>query len=300
MSKIIVPLPKKDKIDFYLENNVDGFAIGIKGYSENFNNYVDINELEYYIDLLNSKNKDIYIVLNKLYFNDQISKLKDLLFKISKLKISGVFFDDLSIVNINEDNSLKINLIWYGIHKATNSKTINFLAKRNISGVLLSNELTIDEIIKILDNINIKAYITLFRYLNQSTKSRSLLTNYFKFIKKEKEENKYYIKEKNSNDYYPIVEEDNTNFFSSKILNGIKEYSKIISNKNLQAIYLDDYMISPQVFYNVIEAFCALKNSPNDKDFINKLYDVIDSNNYGNTYDGFFNNKTIFKVKENE
>lgn len=300
MSKIIVPLPKKDKIDFYLENNVDGFAIGIKGYSENFNNYVDINELEYYIDLLNSKNKDIYIVLNKLYFNDQISKLKDLLFKISKLKISGVFFDDLSIVNINEDNSLKINLIWYGIHKATNSKTINFLAKRNISGVLLSNELTIDEIIKILDNINIKAYITLFGYLNQSTSSRSLLTNYFKFIKKEKEENKYYIKEKNSNDYYPIVEEDNTNFFSSKILNGIKEYSKIISNKNLQAIYLDDYMISPQVFYNVIEAFCALKNSPNDKDFINKLYDVIDSNNYGNTYDGFFNNKTIFKVKENE
>ena len=300
MSKIIVPLPKKDKIDFYLENNVDGFAIGIKGYSENFNNYVDINELEYYIDLLNSKNKDIYIVLNKLYFNDQISKLKDLLFKISKLKISGVFFDDLSIVNINEDNSLKINLIWYGIHKATNSKTINFLAKRNISGVLLSNELTIDEIIKILDNINIKAYITLFGYLNQSTSSRSLLTNYFKFIKKEKEENKYYIKEKNSNDYYPIVEEDNTNFFSSKILNGIKEYSKIISNKNLQAIYLDDYMISPQVFYNVIEAFCALKNSPNDEDFINKLYDVIDSNNYGNTYDGFFNNKTIFKVKENE
>lgn len=300
MSKIIVPLPKKDKIDFYLENNVDGFTIGIKEYSENFNNYVDINELEYYIDLLNSKNKDIYIVLNKLYFNDQISKLKELLFKISKLKISGVFFDDLSIVNINEDNSLKINLIWYGIHKATNSKTINFLAKRNISGVLLSNELTIDEIIKILDNINIKAYITLFGYLNQSTSSRSLLTNYFKFIKKEKEENKYYIKEKNSNDYYPIVEEDNTNFFSSKILNGIKEYSKIISNKNLQAIYLDDYMISPQVFYNVIEAFCALKNSPNDEDFINKLYDVIDSNNYGNTYDGFFNNKTIFKVKENE
>ncbi len=300
MSKIIVPLPKKDKIDFYLENNVDGFTIGIKEYSENFNNYVDINELEYYIDLLNSKNKDIYIVLNKLYFNDQISKLKDLLFKISKLKISGVFFDDLSIVNINEDNSLKINLIWYGIHKATNSKTINFLAKRNISGVLLSNELTIDEIIKILDNINIKAYITLFGYLNQSTSSRSLLTNYFKFIKKEKEENKYYIKEKNSDDYYPIVEEDNTNFFSSKILNGIKEYSKIISNKNLQAIYLDDYMISPQVFYNVIEAFCALKNSPNDKDFINKLYDVIDSNNYCNTYDGFFNNKTIFKVKENE
>ena len=300
MSKIIVPLPKKDKIDFYLENNVDGFTIGIKEYSENFNNYVDINELEYYIDLLNSKNKDIYIVLNKLYFNDQISKLKELLFKISKLKISGVFFDDLSIVNINEDNSLKINLIWYGIHKATNSKTINFLAKRNISGVLLSNELTIDEIIKILDNINIKAYITLFGYLNQSTSSRSLLTNYFKFIKKEKEENKYYIKEKNSDDYYPIVEEDNTNFFSSKILNGIKEYSKIISNKNLQAIYLDDYMISPQVFYNVIEAFCALKNSPNDEDFINKLYDVIDSNNYGNTYDGFFNNKTIFKVKENE
>ena len=46
MSKIIVPLPKKEKIDFYLENEVDGFMIGIEGFSENFNNYINNEEIE--------------------------------------------------------------------------------------------------------------------------------------------------------------------------------------------------------------------------------------------------------------
>lgn len=300
MSKIIVPLPKKEKINFYLENDIDGFMIGIENFSENFNNFIKKEDISYYFDLLSKKDKDIYIVLNKLYFNHEINDLKELLIEISKMNISGVLFDDLAVLNIASENNLNINLIWYGIHKAVNSKTINFLAKRGIKGTLLSNEITTEEILKILDNIDVKVFITLFGYINMATSSRKLLSNYFKFINKDKKSKKYFIKEKNSNDYYPIVEDDNTNFFSSKILNGMKEFPKIISNDNTYAIYLDDYMISEYSFYNVIEAFIALKKSPCDEEFVSKLSKVVDSNNYGNTSNGFFDNKTIFKVKDYE
>lgn len=300
MSKIIVPLPKKEKINFYLENEIDGFMIGIEDFSENFNNFIKKDDIKFFYKLLKEKDKDIYIVLNKLYFNNEINNLKKLLFEISKLDVSGVLFDDLAVLNIVKENNLNINLIWYGIHKATNSKTINFLGKRGIKGALLSNEITIDEILKITTNSNIKVFVTLFGYINMATSSRTLLSNYFKFINKDKRNTRYFVKEKNSDDYYPIVEDSNTNFFSSKILNGIKEFPKIINNDNIEAIYLDDYMIKDNLFYNVIEAFIALKKSPYDEEFVSKLSKVVDSNNYENTSDGFFNNKTIFKVKDYE
>ena len=300
MSKIVIPLPKKEKIDFYLENDVDGFLIGINGFSENFNNIIDISELKECINILNEKKKEIYVVLNKLCFNNKIEELKELLFILDKEKINGVMFDDLAILNIVNENNLNINLIWYGIHKAVNSKTINFLSKRGIKGVMLSNEITIDETTKILENINVKAFITLFGYTNVATSSRKLLTNYFKFTNKEKKSNKYYIKEKKDDKYYPIIEDCNTNFFSGKILNGINEYPKIIDNEKVEAIFLDDYLIGEYSFYNVIETFNAIKKSPKDKDFVDKLSNVIKSNNYDETYDGFLNKETIFKVKDYE
>lgn len=300
MSKIVVPLPKKEIINFYLENDIDGFMIGIENFSENFNNFIKKEDILYCCNLLKEKGKDIYIVLNKLYFNHEISDLKELLFEISNMDISGVLFDDLAVLNIARENNLNINLMWYGIHKAVNSKTINFLSKRGIKGVLLSNEIITEEILKILDNVNVKVFITLYGYINMATSSRTLLSNYFNFINKDKKDSKYFIKEKSSDNYYPIVENGNTNFFSSKILNGIKEYPKIISHDNTYAIYLDDYMISDYSFYNVMEAFIALKKSPYDEEFVEKLSKVVDSNNYGNTDNGFFNNKTIFKVKDYE
>ena len=59
-------------------------------------------------------------------------------------------------------------------------------------------------------------------------------------------------------------------------------------------------MINKNSFYNVIEAFKALKIASKDTEFVNKLYEVVNCNNYENTSDGFLNKKTIFKVKNNE
>lgn len=301
MSNIVVPLLKDETINFCIENGVDGFVIGIENFSENFNRYVSIYDIKRYCNLIISKNKKVFIALNKSYFNDEIPKLKEILFLLDTINISGVMFVDFSILNIINENNLKINPILYGNHYSTNSFTINFLEKRGLKGVLLSDEITMNEKLNIINKINIDSFITLFGYTNIATSSRGLLSNYFEYIKSDKKEsNIYYIKEKGSNELYPIVQENNTNIFSSKILNGIKEFSKIIGNKKVKWIFLNDYMISENSFCNVIEAFNALKKSNDDSNFVQKLYEVVESNNYYNTYDGFFNKETIFKVKNNE
>lgn len=301
MIKIIVPFPKYENVKFYLEHNIDGFIIGIKKYSENFNNLISIKKLKLYCDDAISMNKEVYISLNKTYYNSDITNLKKILSLINSINVTGVIFNDLSILNIVSENKFNINLIYDGSHLSTNSKTINFLEKRGVDGVFLSNEITMKEKLEIANKINIKSYICLFGYTNMATSSRKLISNYLNYCKIDKKPtNLYYIKDKQNDNFYPIIEGDNTNFFSDKILNGIKEFANLIENKNINYVYLNDYLIDDSSFYNIIEAFVALRNYPNDKEFADKLEKVINSNCFNETNDGFLNKKTIFKVKDYE
>ena len=295
MNNIIISYPGKENYDFYNENKIDGFAIAIEGFSQNFNYYVKESKLKNVVDMLNENDKKAYIMLNKVYFDNQIDDLKRLLKKINKLNIEAVIFSDIAIFNIVKENNLNINLIWHN-KLVTNSKSINFLEKRGLHGYFTTPEITLNEFIKIRRNTSSKAFIKLFGYTNMATSSRSLISNYFKYTKINNDPNKkYYMYEKINKEFYPIIETDVTNFFSSKVLNGIMEYKKIDC-----MVYLDDYLISKNAFYNVLEAFMALKNHPYDKKFALKLKKVIDSNLFNNTDNGFLNKKTIVKVKKDE
>lgn len=300
MNNIIISYPGKENYDFYNENKIDGFAIAIEGFSQNFNYYVKESKLKNVVDMLNENDKKAYIMLNKVYYDNQIDDLKRLLKKINKLNIEAVIFSDIAIFNIVKENNLNINLIWHN-KLVTNSKSINFLEKRGLHGYFTTPEITLNEFIKIRRNTSLKAFIKLFGYTNMATSSRSLISNYFKYTKINNDPNKkYYMYEKINKEFYPIIETDVTNFFSSKVLNGIMEYKKIIDKKIDCMIYLDDYLISKNAFYNVLEAFMALKNHPYDKKFALKLKKVIDSNLFNNTDNGFLNKKTIVKVKKDE
>ena len=300
MNNIIISYPGKENYDFYNENKIDGFAIAIDGFSQNFNYYVKESKLKNVVDMLNENDKKAYIMLNKVYFDNQIDDLKRLLKKINKLNIEAVIFSDIAIFNIVKENNLNINLIWHN-KLVTNSKSINFLEKRGLHGYFTTPEITLNEFIKIRRNTSSKAFIKLFGYTNMATSSRSLISNYFKYTKINNDPNKkYYMYEKINKEFYPIIETDVTNFFSSKVLNGIMEYKKIIDKKIDCMVYLDDYLISKNAFYNVLEAFMALENHPDDKKFALKLKKVIDSNLFNNTDNGFLNKKTIVKVKKDE
>lgn len=300
MNNIIVSYPSKENFVFFKENEISGFVIGIENFSENFNYYIKESNLKNIIYDLNKNNYKTYIMLNKMYFNDEIEALKKLLNQINDLDVSGVIFQDIAIFNIVSENNYNINLIWYG-KMVTNSKSINFYEKRGLYGYMTTPQITIDEFIKIRNNTKGNAFIKLFGYTNMATSSRSLITNYFNNFKIEKDpKKKYYMYEKITDEYYPIIEDKNTNFFSSKALNGLLEYKKLLNNDIDFNVYLDDYMINENSFYNILEAFVALKNHPNDDEFANNLKDVIDSNMFNETDNGFLNKKTIFKVKNNE
>ena len=299
MSKIYISLPKKEELKLYLDHNFDGFFIGLKDFSYGFNNLLDIGELNDYINDIKESNKEIFITFNRLYYNDEINELKEVIKKIISLNITGVCFSDIGVLNILNDLNYNGEILWYSNHIGTNSKTIEFLSKRNVDLFLLSNEITKDEIIKIKNNSNKKIGCTLYGHLNMATSSRKLLTNYFSYIDKSKEKDTYIIKDKIKDNDYIITEGFNTDFYTKKVLNGIKFYPELLKN-NIDFIYLDDYFIDSNNFYNVVEAFSSLRNAPDDKEFVSKLEKVVNTNTFEETYYGFLDKKTVYKVEDYE
>ena len=299
MSKIYIPLPKKEDLNLFLSHGFDGFFVGVKNYSYGFNNLIDINELKDYIDLIKGSNKEIFVTFNRLYYNDEINGLKDLIISLKNLDITGICFSDIGVLNILKELDYKGDILWYSNHIGTNSKTINFLNKRGVNYFLLSNEITNDEIIKIKNNSNGNIGCTLYGHLNMATSSRKLLTNYFSYINKTKDKDTYIMEDKNKKEDYIITEGFNTDFYTKKVLNAIKFYPELLKN-NIDFIYLDDYFIESNNFYNVIEAFSSLRNAPEDKDFINKLEQVVNANTFEEIYYGFLDKKTVYKVEDYE
>ncbi len=299
MTEIYVPLPSKEGIDLYLGQSFDGFIVGIDGFSSNFNHYYKLEDLTEIIDISKEFNKKIYIALNRLYYNNEIEDLKAFIKELIKYDITGIGYTDNGLLNILNDIKYDKDILWLSNHLGTNSKTVNFLSKRNVDLTLLSTEITYDEIINIKKNTNMKIGAYLYGFLNMATSSRKLLTNYFEYIDKEKNNKEYVMKDKVKDKEYRLVEERDTNFFTNSVLNGIKFLPGLIEN-GIDFIYLDDYMLDENKFYNVIEAFSSLRNAYDDKFYVESLEKVVEANTDYDTFYGFLDKKTVVKVKDYE
>ena len=90
--KLIIEPSTKDNL--YLEN-VDGLILSLKDYSIGSNIYFSIDEIK---EIVNNTSKEIFINMNNNIMNNEIEELKELLIELDKIKVSGIFFYDIAIL----------------------------------------------------------------------------------------------------------------------------------------------------------------------------------------------------------
>ena len=124
MYKTIVIPSNKEMI-----NNIssDAILLGIKDLSVNMPFYITLDELK----KIKTK-KEIFISLNKNFNNSELEVLKKTLLELNDLDIKGVFFYDISIVNLKEKLNLKYDLVWNQEHMTTNYLTVNYWLNKGV------------------------------------------------------------------------------------------------------------------------------------------------------------------------
>ncbi len=284
----IVVKPKNIyNLNKYLEMKANAFIFGIKDYSINATSVVNVKTLAHLKKKL-PNNVKIFVSIDKNIFNKDLKKLKKILIELEKIKIDGILFYDISLLNLRDSLELKTPFIWNQNFFVVNYETINYYKdKLNVDSCVLSNEITKEEIKEIASNTKSNLFINAFGYQLMAYSKRKLITSYFNNIKKINLKHEHILKDKNG--MYMIKEEKNgTAFISKKILNYLNEV-KDFKKYGVNYIILDEKNIPNKIFLKVIKCFrSVLENKKNDE----KIESLLD-----NLSTGFLYNKTIYKVK---
>lgn len=285
--KIVIKPKNIYQLNKYLEMKADAFIFGIKDFSINATSVVNVKTLVHLKKKL-PKTTEIFVSIDKNIFNKDLKKLKKILIELEKIKIDGILFYDISLLNLRDNLELKTPFIWNQNFFVVNYETINYYKNTlNVDSCVLSNEITKEEIKEISSNTNSNLFINAFGYQLIAYSKRKLITSYFKSIKGVNLKHEHILKDKNG--MYMIREEKNgTAFISEKILNYLNEI-KDFKKYGVNYIILDEKNIPNKIFLKVIKCFSNNLENKKSHDKIEFLLDNLST--------GFLYNKTIYKVK---
>ena len=150
---------------------------------------------------------DDYVLVNRILDDNDIDKLESIL---NSSNIKGIVFDDLGIIDIVAN--LDITKILLLDHLATNTKSINYYLEY-VDSVVVSNDLTEEEIRNIVANVSKPLVINVFGLKTLMYSRRLLLSNYEMYHNLKEER----IVDANIEDkYFKIVENDYGTLFYAK------------------------------------------------------------------------------------
>ena len=263
----------------YLNTGLDGFILPLENFSVDYFNYYSISDIREY---KKSTNKLCFVVINKMIFNNELDNLLNILQELETLKVDGIFFYDLAVLNLVKENNLTINLIYNGTHMVTNSDTINLYYDLGVKGAYLSNEITKDEVLNMRSNTKSDLFILLLGNPVAAMSRRNLLTSYF--VNKNKSKSDLItIKEPKSGQEFLVKEDSNgTTFFYNKRLNLSNVY-KELKDSGVNYGIIEQGGFSSNQYKELIKAFV---------NFNKQKIDELAGHNRG-----FLYRETIYKVK---
>jgi collagenase-like PrtC family protease len=264
-NKILIYVDDTSYLSDYRKAGVTAFLFALKGYCVGYENTLTLEEIE----KLDVSNK--YLLINRILDCKDIDILKELLKNIKNIK--GIVYEDIGVFNVVKELKLDIELIFFQNHFATNSYSVNFWLDR-VDSLMLSNEITKDEIEKILKNAKREVCVHVFGYNQVMYSRRLLLSNWseeFNIPKK----NTNVIEDKATHVKFRAIENEyGTVMYSENIFNG----SKLLELDNVKYFYVNPMMID-------------------HKDIMTYLNDLNRELKDGEDI-GFLERETIYKLKE--
>ena len=267
MSNLVIVPSKKEDIENILKKDIKGLIIGVKNLSI-YTLELDVDEI---ITIADTTDKEIIIAMNKMIHNNDLELVRSILNNVKNSNIKKIMFYDLGIFNICKEMKIDKELILSQEHLNASKSSNEFYYNKGITNTYITSDITYKEVLEINNNTKMNIYYTVYGYLPIFYSRRYLLTNYFKYINKDMIDNTYYIF--NNDLKYMIKEYNYGTTIYSPLVNLINEKDKIedIGNLVIDLSYTDDISI------------------------IDKY---INNENMDNTYTGFFDKQTIYKLKD--
>lgn len=274
--KLITELKSLENINKY---NVDGLIFSYPQFGMIANKTFTFCEIKEIIKYCHDHQKLALLKIDKVIEETELDDLYHFLDLVMPLNIDYFLFSDMAVLNYFQARKQENRLIFAA--KTLNCSYLDalFYQKRGIK-VMLSNELTIEDIVNIsqLDNIVLDGY----GYSNIFYSKRKLLSLYneAKILGQNLPNKLLHIKEENRDNKYPIYENENGTFIFTSYKYVF--YKELQALKNLAMFKIESLFIEEEALFTVIDIFNrALKGDISDEDY-QKLIEI--DNNVGHSF----------------
>lgn len=267
--KLLVSANSIEHLNSLVKKNVDGVILSIDKLSVNDSFYIDVSEL----DKINFNEKEVFVSLNKLMHNNDLELLRSVMNKL-KDKMVRIIFYDMAVYNIAKELNMTNKLVISQDHLNASVLSNKFYLSKGIKASYITSDITKDELLEIKEKSGMEIFFLGYGYAPIFYSRRYLISNYLKYID-EAEGNDYEIVS-DTGRVYPICEEEfGTTVYTEKPINLINHLDEL---SNI------DYLV--------------LKSNKIDDLEFNKMVDnFINREHVDDDYIGFFNTKTIYRVK---
>ena len=173
-----------------------------------------------------------------------------------------------------------------------NYKTCNYYHTKGVKYALLGKEITLEEIIEILNNTTITPMVEVLGLPSVAFSKRKLISNYYKDLNKSSKTSLEVLEKVTDTTYLLTEDQNGTSFFMKDIVNGTSIIKDLFAN-GLQYIIMRGYGLEAELFKEIIvDTKAYLQTNCTDQKYIEK-YQKLGTNT------NFFFKKTIYQVKKN-
>ncbi len=275
MKKLIIP-KSFEEIES-LKSYYDGIIIGIDGLSVNVNLYLTVDD----VNKLNT-DKEIFVALNKNMHNKDLDILEKTMKSLKNIK--GILYYDAAVVALYNEIKPDYDLVWSQEHMTTSSVTCNYWKSKGASYTYLSCDITLEEILNIRKQTDMKLIVPIFGYLPMFVSKRNLVKNYLDCFNLKDDSKIHYLEKEGKR--YPILDNELTSVYSANILSSIEAYKELEKN-NIDYVTFNSFNINENDFKEVLKIY----NGESKKN-VEELFSNVDT--------GFLYKETYYRVKKND
>ena len=177
--ELLSPAGDLERLKIACIYGADAVYIGGKDYSlrANANNF-SIEEIKEACDFAHKLNKKVYLTLNIVFHNEDISGVYDYIKKVVEAGIDAFIVSDLFIVKyIHDHYNVEVHLSTQA--STTNSESVKYLMQEGVKRVVLAREVGLKEIKEIIDETKVDVECFIHGAMCTFYSGRCCLSNYF-------------------------------------------------------------------------------------------------------------------------
>lgn len=290
--KIAVTPHSVNSIEDLAKRGAQIFIIGNDRFANRLTKSYTDQEAKAAVEVIKKLKKEVYISLNLIIHNSDLTDVSNYLDEIKNLNVDGIVFGDLSVYNLAKKMQMEHLLIYNPETLNTNFYDPEFWSRKGIKGITISKEITLNDIEAICEKSDIEISLIGHGHLNMFHSRRPLIENFFKYNKEEYDKyldnRNLHLVEEIRNEAYPVFQDNHgTHIFRDKIMESYKEINEL--QNSLDVFIIDSIFKDDKYLSDTVSNYRVLMN----KFHLEKATKI--SNKYKKDHDsGFLFKKTVY------